>query len=183
LSSSWIGGSGTEEDITNYSSKVGLLVRGLAQLELASGLSFRLEPSYVAKGTRTELTTTRRLGESRLNYLTTSLIIQVHPYRHRSFTPYGLLGAELGFLLSCRSVSENRDEDCSGVVKTVDFGAVVGLGGAVTLPWHGAIAFEVQYSHALISHFDREGIEADYKNRAVLFSIGYSHRLGGTDPD
>ena len=76
---------------------------------------------------------------------------------------------------------EDSNENCFEVVKKIDLGAVVGLGIAVMLPWRASIAFEVQYDHALISHFDREGLEADYKNRALLFSIGYSHRLGGAD--
>lgn len=182
LASSWIRGSGTDEDITDYSMKVGLLVGALAQLELTSALSLRLEPAYVAKGAHTELTTTGRSGETRLSYVTTPVLLRLSPYRHRYFATYGLLGPEMGFLLGCRSVSPDRNEDCSGVVKTVDFGIVAGLGIAVMLPWGALIAFEVEYDHALISHFDREGFEADYKNSAVLFSIGYSHRIGGADP-
>ncbi len=66
--------------------------------------------------------------------------------------------------------------------RDIDLGAIVGLGAAVTLPWHAVIALEVQYRHGLISNFESDDIEADYKNRALLFSIGYSHRLGETEP-
>jgi Outer membrane protein beta-barrel domain len=182
LSSSWIGGASTEEDIADYSNRMGFVVGALARLELTSWLSLQLEPSYVAKGARDELTTTGRQGETRLSYLTTPLVLRVHPYQHRLFTPYGTFGPEISFLLGCRRFVSGEDTgDCSELVKTIDFGAVAGLGVAVTLPWNAVITLEVQYDHALTSHFDREGFEADYKNRALLFSIGYSHRIGGAD--
>ena len=179
LNTSWIGGDSPSEDIADHFRKSGFSAGARAQLEINPWLSVEIGLSYLPKGERSVLATSGRRSEIHLDYLSTSLLAAMSPYRHQYFVPYMVLGPELGYLLDCQDISEGEASECSSSIQTWDIGIVAGIGTAVRLPWSGAVIFEARYEHGLRSVDGRDG--ADYKNRAVLFLIGYSHRLGGAD--
>jgi hypothetical protein len=83
----------------------------------------------------------------------------------------------LAFMLDC-DIELDDVGDCTDGNKTMDFGMVIGVGVALEMPWPGSVTLDMRYEHGLVIIDDMAPIQ-DYKNRALLFSIGYSHRLGG----
>jgi Outer membrane protein beta-barrel domain len=137
---------------------------------------------FATRGAKYEFRTGRR-SEFRSSYVLLPLLIQVAPIRLGRFEPYVLAGPEVGLMASCELRDESSVGDCKDTSNLIDPGLVVGGGVAIATPWSGRVRLEVRYEQGLISIDDMEvtRIDSDYKNRAVLFSIGYSHRLRGAD--
>jgi hypothetical protein len=165
-----------EDDLYDRFRQFGLAASAVAQLELLPWLTVEFGLSYLPKGERSVLTLNGNERELHMNYLSASLIGSIGPYEYQRFTPYVLWGPALGYLFRCRDVTASGTNGCSTFIETWDIGAVVGIGAALDLSRPGSIVFEARYDHGLRLIDAADGL--DHRNRAVLFSIGYSHRIG-----
>lgn len=174
---SWIGGPSTETDLGDYSSKLGFALAASARLELTAWLAVQSQVSYVTKGTDLILTTTGAPGETRLSYLAMPLLVWLQLPHTAWLTPHAASGLEIGWLLGCESILGTDEADCSHTKKALDLGLAIGAGVSARMPWNGSVVLSVRYVHGL-SNSDARDLGGDYRNRSVLFSIGYYHHLG-----
>lgn len=173
----WYSGADANSDVYTSSSRVGFAVGAFSRIMLTSWLAFQPELAFSSKGTAYELTPIMESGEVLLSYLSASALAHVAAYRYSGLEAYLLTGIDIGFLLSCTREALGDIGNCKRNSETVDLSLPVGAGISANLPWPGQVMLEIRYEHGLISVDDTE-FQADYKNRSVLFSIGYSHHLG-----
>lgn len=178
----WFSGEDASNEAFTSSRRAGFAAAVEVRYPLRSWLSVASGLGLSTRGAKYEFRTGRR-GEFRSGYVLVPLLVQVTPYRLGRFEPYVLAGPEVGLMASCDLSDGSSVGDCKDTSNLIDPGLVVGGGVAVAMPWPGRVRLEVRYEHGLISIDDMEitGIDSDYKNRAVLFSIGYAHRLGGAN--
>jgi hypothetical protein len=175
----WFSGADASGESVTSSQRTGFAVAAEARWPLLPWLSAVAGLNFATKGAKYEFRSGRS-GGFRSGYLIIPMLAELAPYRSSLWEPYLLAGPELGFMATCDLDDGFTVGDCKDTSKLIDFGAVLGGGVAVAMPWPGRVRLEARYEHGLISIDDTE-FEQDYKNRAVLFSIGYSHRLGGPD--
>ncbi len=182
-SATWFGGVDASNEAFTSSRRAGFAAAVQVIYPLHNWLSAVSGLGFSTKGAKYEFRTGRS-SEFRSGYVLVPLLVQLTPYRLGRFEPYLLAGAELGLMTSCKLSDESSVGDCKDTSNLLDPGLVVGGGMAIALPWPGRVRLEVRYEYGLISIDDMEitQIDSDYKNRALLFSIGYSHRLGETEP-
>jgi hypothetical protein len=175
----WYGGSEADTEYIASSRKLGFTVGTSATLGLSSWLSLESGLSFARKGAALELVASGKTGEVRTSYLVLPMLARIAPHQLR-LAPVFVLGPQVGFMIDCE-IELNDTGDCTDSSKVVDLGLVIGTGVNVTLPWSGVVRLDVRYEHGLIRADDSTEPNQDIKNRAVLFSIGYSHRLGGAE--
>ena len=176
----WFGGEDASSDVYKTSNNKGFTAGAFATFALAPWLSVQPEILFTVKGPKSELTAVMQQGEYRLSYLEAPLLARIAPYRFRRLQPYLLAGPAIAFLLTCQFESMGEAEDCKQNGREIDFILVGAAGVSVALPWPGAVALEIRYDHGL-RKVDDSNFQQDTKNRALLFSIGYAHRIGGAD--
>ncbi len=176
----WFAGADASGEGVTSVRRTGFAAAVEARSRLRPWLSAAFGVGFSTKGAKSEFRSGRS-GDFRSGYVLVPLLVQLAPYRLGRLEPYLLAGPEIGFMVDCDGDDGvNVTVDCTGTTKLIDPGLVVGGGFAIVLPWPGTVRFEARYEHGLISIDDRD-LEQDIKNRAVLFSVGYSHRLGGSD--
>jgi hypothetical protein len=173
---SWWAGRDANDDQTRSSSKIGFHLAAFATTEITSWFSVQSELMFVTKGVNTELVQAATSGHITISYFEIPVLARV-AYRHRAFEPFVVVGPALGIVTACSSELAGDVGDCRDTSKTFDPGIVLGAGIAISLPWEDALVLDVRYDMSLVSRSSRTP-EPDLRNRAVLFSIGYSHRLG-----
>lgn len=176
----WWAGQDASSEQAEASSKVGFHVTAFATADLATWFSIQPEFMFVTKGVNQELVQASGAGHISISYLEIPVLGRLM-YRYQSLEPYLVAGPALGLLIACRDELDGDVGDCRDTSKTFDPGIVLGAGIAIRLPWEGALILDVRYDMSLVSRSSRTP-ELDLRNRAVLFSIGYSHRLSGADP-
>ncbi len=177
---SWFAGEGADTDAIVSERRFALGAGMEVSWALNSWLSVQPGVSFVGKGTSLIF----RLdgdGEFRSNYLVFPLLARLTAYRDKHMSLYFKIGPGMGVLVDC-DVEDYLGNvgDCKDDSKSIDYGVIVGAGVSVALPWPGQLNLGVHYDHGLFTLDARERM-SDIKNRAVLFSIGYSHHLGGAD--
>jgi hypothetical protein len=177
----WFGGEDASSDVYKTSNNTGLTAGAFATFALVPWLSVQPEILFMVKGPKSELTAVMQQGEYRLSYLEVPLLARVAPYHFHRLQPYLLAGPAIAFLLTCQFESMGESEDCRQNGREIDFTLVGAAGISVALPWPGAVTLEIRYDHGL-RKVDDSDFQQDTKHRSLLFSIGYSHRLGGADP-
>jgi Outer membrane protein beta-barrel domain len=176
----WFGGEDASSSVYTTSNSTGFAAGAFATLALAHWLSAQPEVLFMVKGPKSELIAVMQPGEYRLSYLEVPLLARVAPYQIHRLQPYLLAGPAIAFLLTCQFASMGETEDCKRNGREIDVSLIGAAGVSVALPWPGAVTVEIRYDHGL-RKVDDSDLKQDTKNRAVLFSIGYSHRLGGAD--
>jgi hypothetical protein len=146
---------------------------------MTSWLSIQPELMFVTKGVNQELLQATGAGHITISYLEIPVLARVM-YSYQSLETHFVAGPALGLAMACRDELAGDIGDCRDTTKTFDPGFVLGAGIAIKLPWQSALVLEARYDMSLVSRSSRTP-EPDLRNRAVLFSIGYSHRLGGAD--
>jgi hypothetical protein len=175
----WFGGADTGGESITMSQRSGFAAAVEGRLSLLPWLSTATGLVLTTKGAKYEFRSGRS-GGFRSGYISIPLLLELAPYRMGHVKPYFFAGPELALMAMCDLDDGFTVGDCKDTSKLLDPGLVVGGGVAVALPWPGMLRFELRYVHGLIS-IDDTDFDVDSRNRAVLFSIGYSHRLGGAD--
>lgn len=173
----WFGGADTGGESLTMSRRSGFAVALEGRFSLLSWLSTATGLVFTTKGAKAEFRSGRS-GGFRSGYISIPLLLEIAPYRMGYVKPYFFAGPELALMAMCDLDDGFNVGDCKDTSKLLDPGLVVGGGVAVSLPWPGMLRFEARYVHGLIS-IDDTDFDVDSRNRAVLFSIGYSHRIGG----
>jgi Outer membrane protein beta-barrel domain len=180
LTAATYGGADADGEFIESKYLLGYGVGVFVELPLTRWLSIQPEAAWSIKGASLDYTYDEP-GSDRMGYLELYLAGWLTPFRFKAASPYLSLGPGLGFLLSCESYNPRTGtEDCKDARTLLDVSVMIGLGTTIELAGPSSLLVEARYEVG-ISSFADTGADLDVKNRALLFSIGYSHRLGGAD--
>ena len=172
------------EEVDSWDCLTSITVGAFYELELGNGFGLRPEVNYARKGADyedvfedSEMEYSYR-GTVSLDYLTVPVmaLYEVIP---------GLTieaGPEIGFLLAAtdeyESDFESGEDDVKDLVKGTDVGVNFGLGYTFGF----GLDINARYSLGLTDWVDSEefaGMGAEWKNRALIFTVGYIFDIGG----
>ena len=148
------------EDGTDYDSKVGLHVGGLAHIHITPHFAFQPELVYSMQGGKD--------GDDnklKLDYLNIPLLAQY--MTHDGFRLE--TGPQVGFLTSAKAKSGDVEVDVKDDLESTDFSWVFGAG--YLFPGAGGIGVDVRYNLGLSNISDDNSFEA--KNRVFQIGVFY----------
>jgi hypothetical protein len=159
---------------TNY--KLSFSAGGFANVRLHQWFAIQPEILFVMKGANREADGRDR-GSHNLNYIVVPILLHGRYSVRDGLAIHGLLGPEMGFLVSAEVRNENGDTlDLRNETNLIDVGLIFGAGMSWRYPQKGAFLFEARYDLGLRSIDRDEGV--DVKNRVLSFMIGYQWEIG-----
>lgn len=178
------GGQFVEDSPAERIPVLGFAAGAFARLQLARagdvGLGLQPEIGYVPRAADVELDGVYQ-GNMRTSYLDLPILARVEAPALGPASFYAVAGPTLSFLLRATSesgmgnVSDTRDSSSK-----LDLGLAAGLGVAVEVGSGVAVSLETRYVHGFLT-IDESG-EAEFENRAILFSLGVAARFGTNEP-
>jgi len=147
------------------SMRLGFAFGGFITYSFSDLFAVQPELFYTMKGFKYDLA-----GETynfKADYIEIPVLAKVLLSGGGNFKPNFYAGPSFAFLLSAK----DEDQDVKDQMKSTDFG-LVGGAGADFLMGTGKITFDVRYDLGLTST-DDSGFDADVKNSAISFFVGY----------
>jgi len=157
--------------------RLGLVVGGTAELQLSDLLSLRIDPRFIQKGFRTEITDATGTTKSAqtINYLEIPLSAIV-TFAETDIRPFLLGGANLGFILSASEDATLSDGqtiptlDTKSNYKSYDFAFDVGGGIEYVFSPNTSLVGLARYSFGLTNVYQVPGYNG--KTRNLQFQVG-----------
>ena len=134
-------------------------------------LSLQPELMFMMKGAEEDVDDG---GKIKLTYLDINLLLKYAIPMEGNFVPFFNVGPQFAMLMSANYEDSEEDVDIKDYMKSMDIGAVFGIGFDYMLEAGGCITVDARYVLGLTSVDDpEEGDASDTKNSGIQFMVGY----------
>ena len=133
------------------------------------------------KGANRENITGAPAGPFEASYLQIPILIRGRMVSLARLKPYYVFGLSIGYLESAATVDPDGNSFNAGdVIRTLDAGAVLGIGASYELWPHRFVTAEVRGERSIFTIDDSGGIDGDndIKNQTLSFLVGFRFDLG-----
>jgi hypothetical protein len=173
------GGSSVEASMAERIPILDLAASAFVRLELLrwGGAGFGMQPevAYAPRGADLRLGIDE--GGFRARYLELPILARIESSPIGPAALYAVAGPTLSFLLSSETESGSGFvADTTDITTRMDFGLAAGVGATVEITPRLALGFETRYTHGFVTIDETR--EFQVENRAFVFSLGVSARLG-----
>ena len=160
----------TDPDLS-LSSRTGLMVGGLVEIDVAPSFFIQPEVFYIQKGAKLNLgpaTVTWKL-----DYIEIPILAK-YKFGLTEFSPYLFAGPNVGFRVNAQIVGEANgqleQQDLSEAYESVDFALDFGAGAEFSVGPAASVLFGVRYSLGLSNQIKEGG--GSWKNRGIQITAG-----------
>ena len=150
------------ERLTGFAAGVAFLLPG------GSRGGIQVEALFHQKGARNLL---RFDDELRLGYLEIPVLIHLDVYQRDPRAVYLVAGIAPAFTVRATYRDDGESEDVKDDIEDFDIGLVGGIGVELK-----RLNLEARYTHGLRSAFQDGDLDGSFKNRTLLFTVGYRIR-------
>lgn len=165
------------DDVEDFGqeARMGLCVGGFLGFGLGNVVVIQPELLYSQKGIAAD----EGIGEAvmKVDYIDIPVAVKLMVPVKGNIQPFFSAGPYFAYNINATMSFSNNgshsEEDLGDEIKDMDFGAVLGGGLGFKLP-KGQIIFDVRYGLGLTSIDESDGEQADVKNDAFSFTLGYA---------